>query len=61
MLIVLLLVVLAAGQQCPYCQWDACQTTWTGFGNCSACDYGALAQVSVYGPEVGYTQIIGVC
>lgn len=62
MLALFLIITLAAAQNCPYCRYDSCQTTWTGFSNCSACDYGALATVELYSNiTLGIPQIIGVC
>lgn len=62
-IIALLLLGTVIGQNCPYCQWDSCSITQTGFANCSACTYGALSTMEVYSPTQGaeYPQIVGVC
>ena len=56
MIALLCLIVLAASQQCPYCEWNACAISSQGLANCSACSQGALVQlvagasnVSAYG------------
>lgn len=61
--IALLLLSLVAAQNCPYCEWNACSITQTGFANCSACSYGALSTMQVYSPTQGAedSQVVGVC
>jgi hypothetical protein len=45
MLAIFLLIALASAQYCPYCEYNACQMTSQGLGNCSACNIGALVEV----------------
>lgn len=62
MLALLALIVLAAGQTCPYCEYNACQVTSQGLGNCSACNVGALVTVTAgasYGSS--FAETVGVC
>ena len=62
MLVILFLLALSSAQVCPYCEWNACQTTYAGLGNCSACNMGALVQVQTLSSYGTYQQeTIGVC
>lgn len=55
-LIVLLLLVVLAAQQCPYCAPGACTTNTHGLSSCSRCWIGALVQVqTVVLPPLGPT------
>ena len=45
MLIILLLIVFASAQECPYCEYNACQITSQNLGSCTACNTGALVNV----------------
>lgn len=44
-LIVLLLLVVLAVQQCPYCAPGSCTITPSGLSNCASCWIGALVKV----------------
>lgn len=62
MLVLFTLIVLAAAQTCPYCEYNACVVTPQGLGNCSSCNQGALVPLtagSSYGSS--YAETIGVC
>lgn len=62
MILLLVLLVLASAQECPYCVYDACQITTQGLGNCSACNVGALVYVQAgnsFGPI--FEETIGIC
>ena len=65
MIIFLALLALTAAQQCPYCAWNACSSTFNGLANCSACDQGALVPLQTFtlisGHAVSTGEFIGVC
>lgn len=56
MIALLLFIILAAANPCPYCKWDSCQLTEGSLPNCTSCyDIAALVPI-----KIDYT-LITVC